>query len=265
MSQTSYSLNTINAFAGQLADIGPKTVRSYAAAEAIPFGMGLMQDRGSAGQCRLPFVGQVVLTESTAQVASNSTSGTVNVTTLADGVPTTVSTNLSATAFITDDPTTLAAIAAKIAAVVGVKSAMPGNGNITVVANPDTSVTLSNFVTTGGAGQPAWSCADRSADLFLGISIFEQTIENDLNTGTAQYPVNKEVNVLSRGTVFVAVETAIKPGDPIFVRFAAGANGTQPGAFGNTDDSSTCVQVSRARWLDQIAAGAVGKLEVSLP
>lgn len=265
MSQTSYALNTVNAFAGQIADIGPKMVRSYAAAEAIPFGLGLMIDVSDTAKCRLPFVNQVVLTESTAQVAANSTTGTVNVTTLVSGVPTTVSTNIGPVVFNNTDAATMTALAAAIAAVAGVKSATAGNGTITVVANNDTSVTLSNFATTGGAGQPAWSYADSSSDLFVGISLFEQTIENDLKTGTAQYPIGAAVNVLTMGRVFVVPEVAVKPGDAVYVRFATGANGSQPGAFGNTSDSGSCVQLTRARWLDAIAAGACGQLEVSLP
>ncbi len=284
MSQIAYSINIANAFAGQLGDIGPKTVRSYAAAEQIPFGMGVMRDTGDNAMIRLPFVNHVVLTESTALVASNSTVGTVNVTTLVAGVPTTVSTVLTATVFATDDPTTLAAIAAKIAAVAGVASATVGVNNITVVADADTSVTLSGFATTGGASQPTWSYADSSSDFFAGVSLFDQGLENPLvttstsianqqNAQSVQYPVGWPVSTLTRGPVYVQPEVAVKVGDPVYVRFAAGANGIQPGAFGNTDDSGTCVQVTRARWLDPIAgattngipSGAVGLLEISLP
>ncbi|MBU6428981.1 MAG: hypothetical protein KGR26_08225, partial [Cyanobacteria bacterium REEB65] len=117
MAQIAYNYNLTNAFAGTLGDVGPNTVRSYAAAEPIPFGVALMRGTADTSKVRLPFVHQVALTEGTPQVASNSTTGTVNVTQLVGGVPTTTSTNLTATVFVTDDPTTLAAIAAKIAAV----------------------------------------------------------------------------------------------------------------------------------------------------
>ncbi len=276
MAQIAYDYNLTNAFVGTLGDVGPNTVRSYAAAEKIPFGIALMRGTADASKVRLPFVHQAVLTESTAQVASNSTTGTVNVTKLVGGVPTTTSTNLTATVFVTDDPTTLAAIAAKIAAVPGVKSATAGNGTITVVAEDDVSVSLSNFATTGGAGQPIWSYADSTDDLFAGVALFDQGVENALITTSTpiadqqdptstQYPMGWAVSTLTRGTVNVAPETAVSLGDPVYIRFASGANGSQPGAIGNTSDGGTCVKITRARWVNPIANGAVGLLEVNLP
>ncbi len=276
MAQIAYDYNLTNAFVGTLGDVSPNTVRSYAAGEKIPFGLALMRGTADTSKVRLPFVHQIVLTESTAQVAGNSTAGTVNVTKLVDGVPITTSTNLSATVFATDDPTTLAAIAAKIAAVPGVKSAIAANGTITVVAADDVSVTLSNFATAGGAGQTTWSYADSTDDLFAGVALFDQGVENALITTSTpiadqqdptstQYPVGWAVSTLTRGTANVAPETAINLGDPVYIRFASGANGSQPGAFGNTDDGGTCVQITRVRWVDPIASGAVGLLEISLP
>ncbi len=263
--QTAYQINTVNAFEGMLAAIGPRSILSYAAAESMGFGLGVMIDRTDPTMCRLPFVTSATLTESIAQVASNSTTGTVNVTSLVAGVPTTVSTNVGPVVYATSDADTLAAIAAAIAAVPGVASATVSGSVITANANNDVSITLTNFVTTGGASQPTWTSAYTCGDLWVGVSLFKPTAENDLDTGVASYEIGDPVSVLALGSAFVTAEVAVKPGDPVYVRFAVGANGSNPGSFGNVADSSTCLLLSNVRWLAAIAAGAVGKLGVGLP
>jgi hypothetical protein len=271
--QNSYSVNTINAFAGQLADIAGSNIRSYAAMQPIPFGVALAQGKAKASQCRLPQINSTVLTESVPMVAANSTVGTVNVTTYVAGVSTLVSTNIAPVVFVTSDPVTLTAIAAAIALVPGVLSAVAGASNITVTANPDTQVTLSGFVTTLGAGQPLWTAVGTSNDLIIGVSVMEQTIENAMNQqvfypltdSTAQYPYAKAVNVLRRGLIFVACEQTVNPGDPVFTRFQVGAVGTVLGGFRKDADTGKALQLPRAAWVETIQAGAVGVLDISLP
>lgn len=264
--QTAYQINTTNAFEGQLADLSVKVVRSYAALEALGFGLGVVVANAATNQCRLPMINSVALTESSATVSGNVIAGNVNVTTISNGARTTTTTAISPVTFATSDANTLALIATAIKAVTGVANATVSGSTITVTANNDTEVTLSGFVTTGGAGQNTWSTVNSTTDTFAGVSLFEQTIQNDLVTGAAIYPVGGAVNVLTMGRVYVTAENAVAgPATSVNWRFQTGAAGSQRGGWSATTDSGTCQALSRARWVDSIASGAVGVLEVSLP
>lgn len=65
-------------------------------------------------------------------------------------------------------------------------------------------------------------------------------------------------NVVAQGTVYVRVEDAVTPADPVFVRFADGVavptNKTR-GAFGKAADTNTAKELVGARYLTSAAAG----------
>lgn len=233
--------------------------------EPIGFGLGVAQGRAKASDCRLPMIGNVVLTLSVDLVANNSTVGTVTVSQLVAGVRTAVVTNLTATVYAVSHAATLAAIAVKIAALPGVASAVASADIITVVASPDCEVLLSAFVTTLGAGQPAFSYAHTSADTLLGVALFEQTIENSLTLGTALYPAHKAVNVMRRGAVYVRSEDTVGPASAVYWRVASDDTAEPIGGFTGTSDGNLSLAVTREFWSDDILAGAVGSFELSLP
>lgn len=60
------------------------------------------------------------------------------------------------------------------------------------------------------------------------------------------YPQGTVTPVVRRGKVWVKVEEAVVPGDPVFARFAAGAGGTILGAFRKTADTATAVAIPSA-------------------
>lgn len=70
------------------------------------------------------------------------------------------------------------------------------------------------------------------------------------------YPLQSSVNVLRQGRIWLAPETTVGAGDPIFVRFATGT-GAQKGACRNNSDAGTCVQLPGAKWLDAAAGSAL--------
>jgi hypothetical protein len=63
----------------------------------------------------------------------------------------------------------------------------------------------------------------------------------------------------------VRVEEAVLPGDPVFVRFAAGAGGTGLGAFRKSADTGSAAQVPNgAVYMTTASAGSLALVEVNL-
>ena len=88
----------------------------------------------------------------------------------------------TATVFATDHDTSIAAIATKIAALAGVKSAVvtPGARDITIIGN-NVAVTAS-AVTTAGASQGTWTQVQTSNDVLRGISVSFPFLESSAST-----------------------------------------------------------------------------------
>lgn len=72
----------------------------------------------------------------------------------------------------------------------------------------------------------------------------------------------KMFNVLHEGRIYVEVEEAVTPASPVFVRIAAGAGGSQLGAFRASADTATALQASGARFLTSAGAGEFAVLEI---
>jgi hypothetical protein len=62
------------------------------------------------------------------------------------------------------------------------------------------------------------------------------------------YKVGDPVRVLLKGRVFVLNEEAVTFDDPVFVRHASGAGGTQLGAFRDDADTATASTPPNHRW-----------------
>lgn len=269
MAQTSYTQNMARGLEGQLADISNHNVETRRALEKIPFGRAVVRGNAAPGKdVRLPMINRVTLAASIELVAANSTVCTVNVTTIdANGDRTTTSTTIAAEVYATSHAATMAALAVKIDAVAGVASATVNGSDdnkIDIVAASDTEVTISALATTGGAGQPTWTATDTSADAFAGVALHKPNTEQDAN-GVAQYTVGRAVNVLTAGTVYVYAEAAITGGDDVYTRYKVGAAGTKQGRFLKTADTSKAFQLTRARFPEDIASGAIGPVQINLP
>lgn len=118
---------------------------------------------------------------------------------------------------------------------------------------------------TSGDGHfklPAAS-GDLVRNLLLGVTSATQAIEN-LGSGGG-YKINAAVGVLKKGRVWVQVEEAVVAGDPVFVRIAAGAGGTQLGAFRKTADTASASQVLEGmQYLTSASALGFVLLQVNL-
>ena len=100
----------------------------------------------------------------------------------------------------------------------------------------------------------------------LGIAVYDPMKMVSWPAGTTvPYPQGTTVPVLRRGPVWVKVEEAVVPGDPVFVRFAAGAGGTALGAFRKSADTATAVQYPGAVYLDTAGANGLARVDLNAP
>jgi hypothetical protein len=91
---------------------------------------------------------------------------------------------------------------------------------------------------------------DVAFPLAFGVSVQTVLIENldVFNQASNVYPQGRPIACMKKGRIWVPTETEVAVGDEVFVRFEAGGNGTQLGAFGNTADSASCAQLTTAKW-----------------
>lgn len=94
----------------------------------------------------------------------------------------------------------------------------------------------------------------------LGVTVFS----HDQVNGQGGYPVDAVANVLRKGTIYVLVEEAVNAEDPVFVRFAAGAGGTNLGAFRKSADTATAVALPGAKYLTSAAADGLALIDLSI-
>jgi hypothetical protein len=80
----------------------------------------------------------------------------------------------------------------------------------------------------------------------------------------AQVALGRMVDVLKIGAIFVYVETAVAPDNPVFLRFIAGGATELVGQFRNTSDSGKAVAVTGARFETTTPAGGIAILSVNL-
>jgi hypothetical protein len=155
---------------------------------------------------------------------------------------------------------------------------------LTPVLNCSTAAVLANvassFVPFGFAvvKRTGANSNDKSASLptasgqfFLGIAQRDSSAVDPMLAGTSAtnalaYPPFRAMTVGYRGRWYAVAETAVAVGDPVYFRTASGANGTQPGAFGNVSDSGTCDLVATARWMSSTTStGQIAEIELALP
>lgn len=100
----------------------------------------------------------------------------------------------------------------------------------------------------------------------LGISGYDPMKMVNWPAGTTvPYPQGTTVPVIRKGVVWVRVEEAVAPGDPVFVRFAAGAGGTALGAARKSADTATAVQCPGAVYLDTAVANGLARVDLNAP
>jgi len=243
MSQTTYSRDFSEAYAGMKADSRFDTVESFSAQNAIDFGRGLVAGDDDDRQVRQPMLNKTTLSIDADLVSLNSTIATVN------GNAT------DPVVFDTDHATTMALIAAAIAALDGVLSATyAGSGRDIVIVGDNVAVSAS-AVTTLGASQGTWTQAQLSNDVFRGIAV-HQHVEKT-TAGVAQYAANDTVSVLRKGIVWVLCNTEVNNDKPAYCNVQVGS---AEGQFTEVSTGNLLAGTFRS----SAGAGELAKVEIDL-
>lgn len=102
-----------------------------------------------------------------------------------------------------------------------------------------------------------------AADKIAGVVLHHHAYDSRTELGTTGLKPKTLLSVLRKGRVWVKTETAVVDGDRAHIRYAAGAGGTQLGAFRNaTVVSETIDATAQAVFRSTAAAGELAILEV---
>ena len=258
--QLAYPLEMAVASQGKLYDLEFNTVLTpLTPLNSIFPGLGVSKVIGKDYQVRLPQMNVATAVVSTALIAANSTVATVNGVALAPVV------------FTVDNATTLAAIAAVIAAAPNVASAV-SNGTTTIVVTATQGFSVSvSLVTTLGISQPTWAVTESGANTFYGVAVYIQNKMNLLgaagSAGPSPYVAGDPVPCLTNGSIWVTVENTVTSDSPVYWRIKASGLNTTLGSFRADADGGTAVLLpaTQFQWLRGASAGGLAVLKINLP
>lgn len=122
---------------------------------------------------------------------------------------------------------------------------------------------------TGGFDQLAAKVPALATDItnvgsLLGVLLAEQVIAQDPSVAVPTWPIKSAVAALRKGRVWVLSETAVVDGNPVFVRFATGAGGSQKGAVRADADTATAAQAPNCVFRGTYAAPGYVVVELDL-
>jgi hypothetical protein len=111
-----------------------------------------------------------------------------------------------------------------------------------------------------GAADDGYIVPTLIGDICVGISVHTHAIDtiglSGLSPTTAGIQPGEVFTVLRRGYIWVKVEEAVNRGDPVYMRYAAGAGGTILGSFRKSADTATASLVKGAQYMSTaLAAG----------
>ena len=95
---------------------------------------------------------------------------------------------------------------------------------------------------------------------FLGVAVADVTLEQ--LAAAVGYSIDDALTYRRVGRIWVLVEEAVVLGDDVFVRHAAGAGGTQLGAFRTSADTATAAQVPGASFRSIAGIGGLAIVEL---
>jgi hypothetical protein len=122
-------------------------------------------------------------------------------------------------------------------------------------------VALVRGATDNAAKMPA-----AAADKFVGIAVFSQEYEPSKDLGTTGLKTGAILNVGRKGRFWVTVEEAVAPGDKAHIRFAAGAGGTQKGAWRKSTVADETIDITAvAEFQSTALAAGLAIVEINLP
>lgn len=114
-----------------------------------------------------------------------------------------------------------------------------------------------------GAGDNDFDVIDSAIDEIVGIVAHTHALDIHGLTGSDGVAAGLVANVVAQGVVYVPVEEAVTPDDPVYVRFANGvADPTKvtKGAFRKSADTATAKLLQGARYLTSASAGELAQV-----
>jgi hypothetical protein len=97
---------------------------------------------------------------------------------------------------------------------------------------------------------------DTNTDFIRGIVVHHYAYEPGTQLGTTGIVAGEPVSVLRRGRIWVAPETASTPGERIYVRYTAGAGGSQLGALRDAAVGGETIDATKQAEIRTTAAAA---------
>lgn len=120
-------------------------------------------------------------------------------------------------------------------------------------------------VVLGAAANKAVLPTDAAtAAKFVGVALHSHNYASPEQLGDTGIKPKVPISVLEEGDVWVTVEEAVVAGDRAFMRYDAGAGGTQLGAFRKSADTATALELKGCRYLTAASGGGLALLRVSV-
>lgn len=137
------------------------------------------------------------------------------------------------------------------------------NGNNDVLSRASEEATSFGYglAVVAGTDPDVQAILPVGAAKLLGVSLHSHA--NEVNADNENLIQETSVfNVLHAGRIYVKVEEAVTPASPVFIRVAAGAGGTQKGAFRASADTATARASSGLRFITSAGANGFAQLEI---
>ena len=110
-----------------------------------------------------------------------------------------------------------------------------------------------------------------SSDVLAGVVIHSHDYEREFPLpdgteageldGTGLVP-GTVMAVLTKGVIWVKVQTAVTAGGAVFSSYSVGSTYTAAGQLGQTSESGHAVAITNAKWMSSAAAGGFAKLRI---
>lgn len=259
--QTAYPLNMPIGVPGRIADncTVKNTLNPLAGEDILP-ARGVCKAIGQDYVVTYPRVNQSVNVFSADLITGNTVNATVN------GIA------ITPVVYATSHVATMNAIAAEIAALPGIASAIVGGANnrtLTVMSDNGTSIAVTGFLVTGGASQATVTTTDSQFGQFFGVCQFEYIKSNRWNpsnspslAGIDPYYTGEPCPIMTTGRIYVVPETVITAESAIYVRHAGNGLNQTLGLFRGDSDGGTCTLIPATMIRCREGNGVVGGIAV---
>lgn len=144
-----------------------------------------------------------------------------------------------------------------------VQAAEPGNPRSYTSQESSAEIPFGVCVVLASNEDEGCQLPDGSGDVPLGVVVRSEAYARGTELGDTGLKPATTMGVLRKGTIWVATEDAVDPGDAVRVRKVAGV-GEQLGKFRASADSTDCSVLTGATWLTSTSGAGIALLEVDM-